>query len=88
MDEPVRPATDSAAGAPASRQPQQGDTDVTPFDGVDVEQDVTPQTRAPEGETLTEEEVADIAGQVQQIEADNVSGAAEDQVSVAPEDVS
>lgn len=68
---------------------QPGDpADATPFEDVDVEKDVTADVRAPQGETLTDEEAADIASQVEQIEAANQGRGAGEQVSVAPEDVS
>lgn len=85
MGEPEDPAT---AGAATGGQLPPTDADATPFEDVDVEQDVTADVRASEAEALSAEEVADIATQVHQIEAANQSRGADERVSTAPEDVS
>ncbi|MGN9909966.1 hypothetical protein ACTMTJ_20670 [Phytohabitans sp. LJ34] len=88
MGEPEDPAAAVPGDAQTGGQPPAADADVTPFEDVDVEEGVTPEARASEGERLSGEEVADIAAQVQEIETANRGRGAGEQVSTAPEDVS
>jgi hypothetical protein len=59
----------------------------TPFEDVDVEEDVARDGEAPSGETLTDEEMAEIEKQVADIVTANRGRGAGEQVSVDPEDV-
>jgi hypothetical protein len=75
----------------AEDQPEPGQIDAsdppTPFDNVDVEEDVPRDGTAPAGDELTEEEKADIDNQVTEIVTRNRERAPHEQVSVSPEDV-
>ncbi|HEV8172236.1 MAG TPA: hypothetical protein VGP91_01170 [Actinoplanes sp.] len=59
----------------------------TPFDDVDVEQDVARDGEAPSGDTLTAEETAEIEKQVEEIVTSNRGRGPGEQISVDPEDV-
>jgi hypothetical protein len=71
------------------REPRQIDPSdpPTPFDNVDVEEDVPRDGTAPAGDERAEEERADIENQVMEIVAGNRERAPHEQVSVSPEDV-
>ena len=58
----------------------------TPFDNVDVEEDVGRDGAAPSGETLTDEEIAEIEKQIEEMVA--AHRGANENISVDPEDVS
>jgi hypothetical protein len=59
----------------------------TPFDDVDVEQDVARDGEAPPGDTLTAEETAEIEKQVDEIVTSNRGRGPGEQISVDPQDV-
>jgi len=59
----------------------------TPFDAVDVDEDVPEHGLAPEDPALTDAETAMITEQVEGITAANLSRTPQDQISVSPEDV-
>lgn len=67
---------------------EESDEEVSTFDEVDVEEGVEPGGEAPTGETLTDEEVAEIEKQVAEITRENVGRTPAEQVSVDPEEVS
>ena len=64
------------------------DTQLTPFQNVDVEADAEKDGMAPSGESLADSESADIKKQVAEIMAANEGRAPAEKISVAPEDVS
>ncbi|HEU4347732.1 MAG TPA: hypothetical protein VFR35_08085 [Actinoplanes sp.] len=60
----------------------------TPFDNVDVEEDVGRDGEAPSGETLTDEENAEIEKQVAEIVTAGGGRAADEEAFVDPMEVS
>jgi hypothetical protein len=64
------------------------DGPIEPFDGVDIDADIGRDGRAPDDDTLTEDETADIERQVAEITATNRTRDTAEQVSIDPEDVS
>jgi hypothetical protein len=71
------------SGAPADDMT----AEPTPFDDVDVEEDVARDGEAPSGDTLTAEETAEIEKQVDEIVTSNRGRGAGEQISVDPQDV-
>jgi hypothetical protein len=67
---------------------EESDEEVSTFDEEDVEEGVEPGEEAPTGQTLTDEELAEIEKQVAEITRANAGRTPEEQVSVDPEEVS
>ena len=62
-------------------------TDATPFEDVDVEEDIARDGEAPSGATLTSEENTAIEEQVAEIVNSNRGRGPGEQISVDPQDV-
>ena len=61
--------------------------DPTPFDDVDVDDEVATVGLAPEGEELTEDESVEIGNQVTAINLSNQTRAPDEQISLDPAEV-